>query len=288
MIDTHAHIDDPQYADQLDAFIRDQQQAGVECIIVPGVNDDSIASVDAVCRQFPGYLLPAAGLHPEEVREDYRLRLDRIRRALMQPSVTPYIAVGEIGLDYHFDTTYRAEQQDAFRIQLQWAAELDLPVIIHSRDATEDTLRIVREQMVNGQMVHDQMVNAQMVHDQMVHGTCPNGKCLGVFHCFSGSYETARQILDLGFCLGIGGVITFKNCRLRDQLVPADGRPAIPLDRLVLETDAPYMAPVPFRGRRNESRWMTYVVDTLAAAYNLPAQTIIDVTSRNARTLFRL
>lgn len=269
MIDTHAHIDDPQYADNISDFVAHQQLAGVECIIVPGVNADSIASVNEVCQRFPRYLIPAAGLHPEEVKEDWQDQLERIHDALLHPHVTPYVAIGEIGLDYHFDTTFRTEQQMAFRTQLQWATELDLPLIIHSRDATEDTIRIIREW---------QMANAKCLKD----------KSLGVFHCFSGSRETAIQVINLGFYLGIGGVITFKNCRLRDHLAPTDSQPAIPLDRLLLETDAPYMAPVPHRGERNESRWMTYVVDVLAEVYQMPAETIIKTTSRNARTLFRL
>ena len=251
MIDTHAHIDDPQYADDLDAFLAQQKAEGVEAILVPGVDVTTIEPVLSVCRRYPDYLFPGIGLHPENVQADWREQL-----AVMQDSLKTnnYIAIGEIGLDYHFDTTYKAEQQEALRIQLGWAMKRDLPVMIHSRDATEDCLNILRE--------------------------FPGLR--GVMHCYSGSNETAKQIIKMGLYLGIGGVITFKNSKLRNNL---DG---IPLERLVLETDAPYMAPVPYRGQRNESRWMRYVADVLAEVYHTTFEHIDEVTTTNAKKLFNL
>ena len=251
MIDTHAHIDDPQYADDLDAFLAQQKAEGVEAILVPGVDVTTIEPVLSVCRRYPDYLFPGIGLHPENVQADWREQLSAISNQL---SVNRYIAIGEIGLDYHFDTTYKAEQQEALRIQLGWAMERNLPVMIHSRDATEDCLNILRE--------------------------FPGLR--GVMHCYSGSNETAKQIIKMGLYLGIGGVITFKNSKLRNNL---DG---IPLERLVLETDAPYMAPVPYRGQRNESRWMRYVADVLAEVYHTTFEHIDAVTTSNAKTLFGL
>ena len=251
MIDTHAHIDDPQYADDLDAFLAQQKAEGVEAILVPGVDVTTIEPVLSVCRRYPDYLFPGIGLHPENVQTDWREQLAAISNQL---SVNRYIAIGEIGLDYHFDTTYKAEQQEALRIQLGWAMERNLPVMIHSRDATEDCLNILRE--------------------------FPGLR--GVMHCYSGSNETAKQIIKMGLYLGIGGVITFKNSKLRNNL---DG---IPLERLVLETDAPYMAPVPYRGQRNESRWMRYVADVLAEVYHTTFEHIDAVTTSNAKTLFGL
>ena len=251
MIDTHAHMDDPQYADELEAFIALQQAEGVEAILVPGVDTENIDAVLNVCKRFPGYLFPAIGLHPENIKDDWEAQLSIIN---CQLSTANYIAVGEIGLDYHFDTTYKAEQQMAFRQQLTWAVERDLPVMIHSRDATEDCLNILRQ--------------------------FPTLR--GVMHCYSGSNETAKQIINMGLYLGIGGVITFKNSKLRDNLS------GIPLERLVLETDAPYMAPVPFRGQRNESRWMRYVAEELARIYDTDFAHIDAVTTNNAKTLFRL
>ncbi|MCQ2324538.1 MAG: TatD family hydrolase [Paludibacteraceae bacterium] len=253
MIDTHCHIDDPVYAASLDGFLNTQREAGVESIVVPGVNGDSVQTVMAVCQRYPGYLYPALGLHPEEVKEDWRLVLEKIE-AQLSTSPCPLVAIGEIGLDYHFDTTYKRGQQEALRVQLRWAEERHLPVLIHSRDATEDTLTILRD--------------------------FPQVK--GVFHCFSGSAETAQQIVQMGYYIGVGGVITFKNCKLREHIA------CVPLERIVLETDAPYMAPVPHRGETNESRWMRYVMDELAKSYQLPVETIEQTTTANAKKLFCL
>lgn len=252
MIDTHCHIDDPQYIacqEGLDTFIHCQQQAGVEKILVPGVDVTSIQPVLDVCRKYPGYLYPAIGLHPENVKEDYREQLAVLHAALS----SEHIAIGEIGLDYHFDTTFREEQQFAFREQMRWAEQRKLPVMIHSRDATEDSLAILRE----------------------------FPQVTGVMHCFSGSNEIAKQIVALGYYLGIGGVLTFKNCKLKEHLA------SIPLERIVLETDAPYMAPVPHRGERNESRWMSFVRDMLAEIYGTTAEHIDEITTENAYILFK-
>ena len=251
MIDTHCHIDDPQYTEcqeGLDAFILSQRNAGVEKIFVPGVDASSIFPVLNVCRRYPGYLYPATGLHPENVKEDYREQLAAIHSALS----SEYIAIGEIGLDYHFDTSFKAEQQLALREQMRWAGQWHLPVMIHSRDATEDCLNILRE--------------------------FPD--VIGVMHCFSGSGEVARQIVDMGYYLGIGGVLTFKNCKLREHLA------SVPLERIVLETDAPYMAPVPHRGERNESRWMSFMRDMLAEIYGTSGEEVDRITTENALKLF--
>ena len=278
MIDTHCHIDDPQYAEGLDAFLAEQHQNGVEAILVPGVDKTSVKDVLEVCDRYPDYLFPALGLHPENVKEDWQEQLaiikvavdERLASTLYTLHPTPYtlhstpytlhptpqcsrlIAIGEIGLDYHWDITFKEQQQLALRQQMRWAEQYHLPVMIHSRDATEDTLKILRE--------------------------FPSVK--GVMHCFSGSHEVAKQVIELGYYLGIGGVLTFKNCKLAEHLV------GIPLERLVLETDAPYMAPVPYRGKRNESKWMWYVAERLALVYNCTTEHIIEVTTSNAKELF--
>ena len=271
MIDTHCHIDDPQYADGLDAFLAEQRQDGVEAILVPGVDKTSVQDVLGVCDRYPDYLFPAVGLHPENVKEDWQEQLATIKAAVDENlTSTPYtlhstpytlhptpqcsrlIAIGEIGLDYHWDTSFKEQQHEALREQMRWAEQYHLPVMIHSRDATEDTLKILRE--------------------------FPSVK--GVMHCFSGSHEVAQQVVDMGYYLGIGGVLTFKNCKLAEHLV------GIPLERLVLETDAPYMAPVPYRGKRNESRWMRYVVERLSEVYNCSPERVNEVTTANAKALF--
>lgn len=256
MIDTHCHIDDPQYAEALSTFLEEQKAGGVDAICVPGVDASSVKDVLEVCDRYPDYLFPALGLHPENVKEDWQEQLQTLKTTIDKRMNTPQpsrlIAIGEIGLDYHWDVTFKAEQQQALREQLRWAEQYNLPVMIHSRDAAEDTLKILRE--------------------------FPNVR--GVMHCFSGSHEVAKQVIDMGYYLGIGGVITFKNCKLAEHLV------GIPLERLVLETDAPYMAPVPYRGKRNESRWMTYVAERLAEVYNCTPEHVNEVTTANARALF--
>lgn len=262
MIDTHCHIDDPQYQENLETFLRRQQEAGVERILVPGVDLKSVETVRAVCAQAPGYLLPAIGLHPEEVRQNWSEVLDAMETHLR--AHLDWVAIGEIGLDYHFDTTFAAEQQQALCRQLDWALELNLPVMIHSRDATDDCLRILGDYAERG--------------------------LRGVMHCFSGSRETAERIVRMGLVLGIGGVITFKNCKLAESLTmrTAAFPDGIPLSSLVLETDAPYMAPVPNRGKLNESAWMSYVVDKLSEVYEIDKSVVISSTNATSKALFGL
>ena len=264
MIDTHCHIDDPQYTEGLDAFLAEQRQDGVEAILVPGVDKTSVKDVLEVCNLYPDYLFPALGLHPENVKEDWREQLATIKAAVDKSfASTPYtlhptlrhsrlIAIGEIGLDYHWDVTFKEQQHEALREQMRWAEQYHLPVMIHSRDATEDTLKILRE--------------------------FPTVK--GVMHCFSGSHEVAEQVVKMGYYLGIGGVLTFKNCKLAEHLI------GVPLEALVLETDSPYMAPVPYRGKRNESRWMIHVAERLAQVYDCSVEHVIEQTTANAKALF--
>jgi len=251
LIDTHAHIDDEQYQDNLDAFIREQKEAGVEAIFVPGVDEKNMDAVWQVCEKYPNYLYPTIGLHPENITANWREQLSTIDYRL---SANNYIAIGEIGLDYHFSTEFKQEQHAALREQLNWATERNLPALIHVRDATEDALTILRE--------------------------FPTLR--GIMHCWSGSEEVARQIIDMGLYLGIGGIITFKNCKLREHLS------SIPLERIVLETDAPYMAPVPHRGERNESRWIKYVIDELSRIYNISPEEVDRITTQSAKLLFAI
>ncbi len=266
MIDTHCHIDEEAFDTDREEVIERQKNSGVAAMVVPGVNGASITSVMEVCHRHPDFCYPALGLHPEDVKDDWRTQLDAVEQAI-RTHRTELVAIGEIGLDYHWDTTYKTEQQEVLKHQLLLARELNLPVILHNREATEDILHIVKE-----------ISQAKLQR--------PNGNAVselrGVFHCFNGSREVARQILDMGFYLGIGGVVTFKNCKLADHL------DVVPLSRIVLETDAPYMAPVPHRGERNESRFIAHVVERLAAIYQLPKETIIEQTSHNARQLFLL
>ena len=269
MIDTHCHIDEEAFAADREAVIARQREAGVEAMIVPGVNVASIETVLDVCHAHPGYCFPALGLHPEDVKADWESALATVEKAI-RAHRDELVAIGEIGLDYYWDTTFKEQQKEVLRQQLLLARELDLPVILHNREATEDILRIVQD-------VQRSTLNTQ-----------PSSPLRGVFHCYNGSRETAEQILNMGFYLGIGGVITFKNCKLADTLAEFNAQRSTLNPRLLLETDAPYMAPVPHRGERNESRWMTLVADRLAEALNTTPEEIIRQTSANAKQLFGL
>lgn len=262
MIDTHCHIDEEAFDADREEVIARQKESGVVAMIVPGVNSRSIKTVMEVCHAHPGYCYPALGLHPEEVKGDWQDRLEEMKQAIRNYQ-DELVAIGEIGLDYYWDKTYKTEQQEVLRQQIALAGELDVPVILHNRDATEDIVRIVEE--VQSDNVQD---NAQ------------GAKLRGVFHCFNGSREIAQRILKTGMYLGIGGVLTFKNCKLYETLT------VVPIQRIVLETDAPYMAPTPHRGERNESRLMIYVVEYLANIYHTTPEQIIAQTSANAKALF--
>lgn len=251
MIDTHCHIDEMEFAEDRDEVIVRQRETGVEAIVVPGVNTASVTTVMDVCNRYPRYLYPALGLHPEEVKENWHEELETIDEAV---HTLPIVAIGEIGLDYHWDVVYKHEQHEVLHTQLDWAKELDLPVIIHNRDSIGDMLPLLKSH--------------------------PGVR--GVFHCFNESKEVCREVLKMGYILGIGGVLTFKNCKLADTLVEAE----VPIQRIVLETDAPYMAPVPMRGKRNESRYMKYVAERLAEVYGCPKEEIIRRTTANAKVLF--
>ena len=261
MIDTHCHIDEETFEPDREEVIARQQQSGVQAMIVPGVNVASINSVMEVCHAHPGYCYPALGLHPEDVKADWREQLATVEAAI-RAHRDELVAIGEIGLDYYWDKTFKEEQKEVLRRQLLLARELNLPVILHNREATEDILTIVKE--VGGR---------------------------GVFHCYSGSKETAEIILKMGFYLGIGGVLTFKNSKLSETLTELNqseikNQQSEILNRLLLETDAPYMAPTPHRGERNESRFMALVAERLAQVLNVSVDEIIEATSANARQLF--
>ena len=252
MIDTHIHLDEEAYAPDREEVIARQRESGVEAMIIPGVNAASIEGIFAVAHNHPGYCYPALGFHPQDVKADWQEQWTIIEQAI-RAHKDEIVAIGEIGFDYYWDTTFKDAQREVFQRQLDLAAELNLPVMIHSREATEDTLNVLKTAHVRG-----------------------------VIHCFNGSREVAQQYLQMGFYLGIGGVLTFKNCKLSETLE------VVPLDSIVLETDGPYLAPTPHRGERNESRLMIHVAERLAQVYNCSVEQIIETTSRNARQLFAI
>lgn len=278
MIDTHCHIDEEAFEPDREEVIARQQQSGVQAMIVPSVNVASINSVMELCHAHPGYCYPALGLHPEDVKADWREQLATVEAAI-RAHRDELVAIGEIGLDYYWDKTFKEEQKEVLRRQLLLARELNLPVILHNREATEDILSIVNT------IANDQ---SPMTNDQ---SPITNNQLRGVFHCYSGSKETAEIILKMGFYLGIGGVLTFKNSKLSETLRELNqseikNQQSEILNRLLLETDAPYMAPTPHRGERNESRFMALVAERLAQVLNVSVDEIIEATSANARQLF--
>lgn len=252
IFDTHAHYDDEAFLEDREELLGLLPVNGVSHVLTCGTTLMSSYRSLQLAKQYD-YIYCALGIHPEEIGEERKGDLDTIRELLV--SEPKAVAVGEIGLDYHWDDAApREEQIDLFRRQIVMANELDLPVIVHDRDAHEDTFNVLREL-----------------------------KPKGVLHCFSGSKEQALQYTEMGFYIGIGGVVTFKNARKAVEVVEA-----IPLDRLLLETDCPYMAPVPHRGERNDSRLIAFVAKRIAEIRGMDPQAVADVTNRNARELFRI
>ena len=273
-IDTHCHLDGEEFNNDRDAVVQRAREAGCGAIFLPAIDLPSCHTVLETCRQYPGYCYPMLGLHPEEVRADWRDQLSEIRKCLntsltshLAPLTSPVIAIGEVGLDFYWSREFEQEQLLAFEEQVRWSIELRLPLMIHCRKAQNEMVSILKR-------YKDQLPG-------------------GVFHCFTGNAQEARQLLEFdSFVLGIGGVLTFKKSNLPATLAPtvvsgsaADG---VPLERLVLETDAPYMAPVPMRGQRNESAYIRHVITRLAEAYHVTEDDICRQTTANVRRVFGL
>lgn len=248
IFDSHAHYDDGRFDsdrdDILRAMLRDEVCGIVQCATDPASCDAAIA----LAEQYDG-IYAAVGFHPENLEGLADEDLENCRRLLSHSKV---VAIGEIGLDYYWDSSPRPVQQAWFSRQMAMAKEADLPIIVHDRDAHEDTLRLLKD-----------------------------AKPRGVLHAFSGSAEMAKEILDLGMYIGLGGVVTFKNARKTVEVARM-----IPLDRLLLETDAPYMSPEPFRGRRNDSTKIRFVAERIADIRGMTTDAILDITANNARQLF--
>ena len=260
IIDTHSHLYGEEFADDLDEVLLRARTSGIDKIFLPNINADSVGPMLTLACQHPGFLYPMMGLHPEDLGTNWREVLVKMEAMLASPD-NPFIAIGEVGLDYYWDRTLYAEQQEAFAIQVEWAMRFELPLMIHTRSAHREVVDVLR-----------QIVNCKSV----------NSKLCGAFPCFGGTADEARELLDFeGFMLGIGGVVTFKKSSLPEVL-----RQAVPLDRIVVETDAPYLAPVPYRGKRNESAYIIATIKKLAEIYDVSEQEICEITSRNAIQTF--
>ena len=249
MTDTHSHLDGEEFKDDLEDVILRAKETGIAKILVPNVNLDTLPRVIEICNTHKEYLYPMIGLHPEDVKADYISILDRMYD---QRDAATFVGVGEVGLDFYWDDTYRKEQIDAYERQICWAVEMRLPLMIHARKAHNELVEIIKRHKNDG--------------------------LTGVFHCFTGSREMAKDLLQFeGFMLGIGGVLTFKNSKLGEVL-----RETVPLSRIVLETDSPYMAPVPHRGTRNESAYIKDITCQLADIYGVSNKEISLETDKNA------
>ncbi len=253
LIDTHAHLYLEHFDSDRHEVIRHAISSGVECMLLPNIDRDSVASLMELHHAFPGNCLPMMGLHPTSVKADY---LDQLNVVSAWFDKEKYCAVGEIGIDLYWDKTFQKEQEKAFRFQIGLAKKYDLPIAIHTRDSFTETWKILNEEYEPG--------------------------LKGVFHCFSGNIDQARQVISLGFKLGIGGVLTYKNSGL-EEAVSQTG-----MEHILLETDAPFLTPVPFRGKRNESAFLTFVAEKLARIKHITIEEVAKATTRNAIRLFQL
>lgn len=252
-VDTHTHLFVTEFDEDRRDAVQRALDAGVTKLCLPSITLESVPAINAMCEEFPGVCYPMLGLHPTELGDDYKATLDTMYSLLKSDG--RYIAVGEVGLDFYWDDTRKKEQLDAFDTQIAWAAELGLPLAIHSRSAFNELYDMMEAHRSKG--------------------------LTGVFHCFSGSEEEAHKLLSFdGFYLGIGGVVTYKKSTLPSVLKN------VPLERIVLETDSPYLPPVPFRGKRNESSYVPYIAEFLAGVYGCTVHDVARITTSNANNLF--
>lgn len=250
-IDTHAHIYLEEFDGEVPQVVQNAKEVGIERIYLPNIDAGTIESMFRLENDYPGFFYPMMGLHPTSVKEDYMDQLETIGKALND---RPFPAIGEIGIDLYWDDTYKKEQEKAFEIQLNWAKEKGLPVVIHVRESFREIFDVV-----------------DRVNDERLYG---------IFHSFAGNSDDAQHIIELGFKIGINGIVTFKNSTL-DEVVAG-----IDLDHLVLETDSPFLAPVPRRGKRNESAYLKYIAGKIAEVKELSIEEVADRTTRNALKIF--
>ena len=252
-VDTHTHIYDKEFDADRTEVVQSAVENGVQMMLLPNVDVTTIAPMLDTFEHFSDHCRMMMGLQPEEVRDDYRTVLARIEKELERDI---YIGVGEIGLDFYWDAIFEKQQIEAFEVQLDWAKQLGLPLSIHCRNAFEKMVKILEKKQ--------------------------DGDLRGVMHCFNGTLDEAKTYLDLGFHLGLGGVITYKSCHVRDFLAE------IPLERIVLETDAPYLAPVPHRGKRNEPVFLVDTARKIAEILNITIEQVASATTNNAKSLFNI
>ena len=252
-IDTHAHLYSSPIKENIEGIMKNAMDNGIDTIIMPAIDSTTLEAMLEVEKTYPENCMAMMGLHPCSVKENVKEELAIIEAQLQKRK---FIAIGEIGLDYYWDKTFLTQQMEAFQIQMQWALDYKLPIAIHTRNAMGETIEAVKPFAKKG--------------------------LRGIFHCFSGSKESAEQIISMDFHLGLGGVLTYKNAGVAEAIKD------IPMEWLVLETDAPYLSPVPYRGKTNEPSYMIQVAMKLAEIKNLPLHEIASITTNNAEKLFGL
>ncbi|HSN10248.1 MAG TPA: TatD family hydrolase [Hanamia sp.] len=250
-IDTHTHLYVKEFKEDITEVIQRAVDEGVEQFYLPAIDSSETSALLELEKKYPEKIFAMAGLHPCSVKEDFKDELEKIEEQL---SEREFAAIGETGLDFYWDTTFTKQQYESLRIHAHWAIQYKRPLVIHTRNAMQETIDVVNEYQGKG--------------------------LYGVFHCFSGTLENAKDIIEAGFLLGIGGVLTFKNSGLAEVIKDID------LQYLVLETDSPYLAPVPFRGKRNESSYLKYIAKKLAEVKNISIEEVAQQTSKNAEFLF--
>lgn len=253
LIDTHTHLYLKEFDHDRDQVVKDAVNMGVKHILLPNIDSSSMPGMQKMVEDFPGICYPMIGLHPTSVSPDFELELDIVSRQLKNGG---YIAIGEIGIDLYWDKTYKDQQIKAFEIQVGWAKEYQLPIVIHARESFQELFDVL-----------DRLADENLK---------------GVFHSFTGNSDEAAHVMDYGFLFGINGIITFKNSAL-DRVVKQ-----IPPERILLETDSPYLAPMPFRGRRNESSYIRYIAARLANIYGVSIEELAAITTLNAKSLFKI
>jgi TatD DNase family protein len=251
IIDTHCHLYLPEFNNEIDAFIKRAKENGVKKIYLPAINSETTNALLSLEEKHPDICLAMMGLHPCYVKSDYIEELKKVEDFLNQRK---FVAIGECGLDFYWDKTFVKEQYLALEQQIEWALQYNLPIILHTRNATQETIDVIKQYK--------------------------NSNLKGIFHCFGGTIEEANQIIDMGFYLGIGGVVTYKNSGLDVVLKE------INLDFIVLETDAPYLSPVPNRGKTNEPANLKIIAEKIASIKNTSYEVVAEVTSRNSEKLF--
>jgi len=250
-IDSHTHLYLHDFKEDIDQVIARAIEAGVEKFYLPAIDSSETDNLLQMEQRFPGKCFAMMGLHPCSVKENYKEELDLVKSWLEKRK---FVAIGEIGLDFYWDKTFTAQQYEAFEQQIEWALQYNLPIVIHTRNAMQETIDVVKKYVSKG--------------------------VKGIFHCFSGSYQNAVEIIDAGFYLGIGGVVTYKNSGLAQVIEQVD------IHSIVLETDAPYLTPVPYRGKRNESSYLKLIAQKLAEIKKLSLEEVAAITTSNAKKVF--